>query len=141
VKLRAGKESREKRVRAYYRHKFWSTTAERHFGLRRRVASDYDQQCQRHHLAHVFQRRAAQIRDPNGHRWGCNRASLAFPRYSFTYIYSGRNQLKEIKSGATTLATYGFDLDGKLLSSSLKNSQVATVTTRLRRLLRPENLL
>ncbi len=51
-----------------------------------------------------------------------NRASLQFPGYSFTYDYTGRNQLKNIMSGATTLVTFGYDLDGNLSSRTVDNS-------------------
>ena len=51
-----------------------------------------------------------------------NRDSLQFPSYSFTYDYTGRNQLKNIKSGPTTLATYGYDLNGNLTSRDVNTS-------------------
>src|SRR6266496_3587723 len=55
-----------------------------------------------------------------------NRASLEFSGYSFSYDYTGRNQLKNIMSGATTVATYSYDLDGNLISRSLDNSTNTT---------------
>jgi RHS repeat-associated protein len=58
-----------------------------------------------------------------------NRATLQIPGYSaFTYDYTGRNQLKDIKSGATTLATYGYDLDGNLTSRDLNNATNSVYT-------------
>jgi RHS repeat-associated protein len=57
-----------------------------------------------------------------------NRDTLAWTGSgaTFSYTYTGRNQLKEIKSGATTLATYGYDLDGKVASRDLNNSTHST---------------
>jgi RHS repeat-associated protein len=53
-----------------------------------------------------------------------NRDTLAWTGSgtTFSYTYTGRNQLKDIRSGATTLATYGYDLDGNVSSRTLNNS-------------------
>jgi RHS repeat-associated protein len=49
-----------------------------------------------------------------------NRATIQYPSgaYSFTYNYTGRNQLQTLvnNSGNGTVATYGYDPDGNLLS-------------------------
>jgi RHS repeat-associated protein len=41
-----------------------------------------------------------------------NPDTLQIPGYTFSYTYTGRKQLKDIKNGATTLATYGYDETG-----------------------------
>jgi RHS repeat-associated protein len=53
-----------------------------------------------------------------------NRDTLAWTGggTTFSYTYTGRNQLKDIRNGATTLATYGYDLDGNVSSRTLNNS-------------------
>jgi RHS repeat-associated protein len=50
-----------------------------------------------------------------------NRATLQIPGYSFTYDYTGRNQLKNIKQNGTTLASYVYDLMGNITSRTLNN--------------------
>jgi len=45
---------------------------------------------------------------------------------SLDYLYTWRDQLKYLKSGASTLATYEYDLDGNLSSRSLNNSTGTT---------------
>jgi RHS repeat-associated protein len=51
-----------------------------------------------------------------------NRATLGMPGYSFTYGYTGRNQLLDIKQNGTTLASYGYDLRGNITSRTLNNN-------------------
>jgi RHS repeat-associated protein len=41
-----------------------------------------------------------------------NHPGLQIPGYWFTYTYNNRNQLRQIKSGNTTLATYAYDENG-----------------------------
>jgi RHS repeat-associated protein len=53
-----------------------------------------------------------------------NRGTLQIPGYTFDYTYTGRNQIKSIKNGATTLATYNYDENnylGDLTSRVLNN--------------------
>jgi YD repeat-containing protein len=52
------------------------------------------------------------------------RASLTYPNnaYSFTYTYTGRSQLDTIVSGSTTIANYGYDVNGNLTGRTLDNS-------------------
>jgi RHS repeat-associated protein len=49
-----------------------------------------------------------------------NRNSTIYPgnAYTFAYDYTGRNQLWKIKSGATALATYGYNRNGDMTSLS-----------------------
>ncbi len=51
-----------------------------------------------------------------------NRATLQYPSnsYSFTYLYTGRNQLQYIFSGNTPLATYGYNPNGDMISRNLQ---------------------
>jgi len=51
-----------------------------------------------------------------------NRETLGFPGYSFNCLYTGRNQLQNIQSGATTLATYEYDPAGNIEARILNNS-------------------
>jgi RHS repeat-associated protein len=51
-----------------------------------------------------------------------NRGTLGMPGYSFTYGYTGRNQLLNIKQGGTTLASYVYDLRGNITSRTLNNN-------------------
>jgi len=56
-----------------------------------------------------------------------NRATLDIPGYSqFTYTYTWRNQVKDIKAGATTLASHVYDLNGNVSTRSLNNSTQST---------------
>jgi RHS repeat-associated protein len=53
-----------------------------------------------------------------------NRGTLQIPGYTFDYTYTGRNQIKNIKNGATALATYNYDENnyaGDLTSRVLNN--------------------
>src|SRR6266542_1651316 len=54
--------------------------------------------------------------DPDGYR-----ARLGIPGYSFTYDYTGRNQLLDIKQNGTALASYVYDLRGNITSHTLNN--------------------
>src|SRR6266487_2832321 len=52
-----------------------------------------------------------------------NRATVQYPGpHVFTYTYTGRNQLNTLVDGSTTLATYGYAVNGNLTSRSLGNS-------------------
>jgi RHS repeat-associated protein len=59
--------------------------------------------------------------------------TLQIPGYTFSYTYTGRNQLKDIKNGATTLATYGYDENGYVgdLTTRTVNTSPSTHTTYL----------
>ena len=48
-----------------------------------------------------------------------NRSMTTYPdNYSFTYSYTGRNQLRDIKFDLTSLASYGYNVNGDMTSLS-----------------------
>jgi RHS repeat-associated protein len=58
-----------------------------------------------------------------------NRATLQIPGYSFSYDYTGRNQLLDIKQNGTALASYVYDENGymgDLTTSTLANNTSTT---------------
>ncbi len=61
-----------------------------------------------------------------------NRATIQYPNgaYSFTYNYTGRNQLWKLinNSGGATVTTYGYEPDGNLTSRAPDNSTSSTLT-------------
>ena len=60
----------------------------------------------------------------HGYDDDANRGTLQIPGYTFDYAYTGRNQIKNIKNGATALATYNYDENnyvGDLTSRVLNN--------------------
>jgi RHS repeat-associated protein len=60
--------------------------------------------------------------DPDG-----NRATAVWPgNTTFTYNYTGRNQLQSLLDGNLPLANYGYDADGNLTSRSLFNGTSST---------------
>jgi len=59
-----------------------------------------------------------------------NRASILWPSsaYSFTYQYTGRNQLWKILNNGNPVVTYGYDPDGNLTSRAPDNSTSSSFT-------------
>lgn len=57
-----------------------------------------------------------------------NRVSVQYPNnaYSFGYTYTNRNQLQTITSGANTVISYVYDLDGNLSTRTPANSTSST---------------
>jgi RHS repeat-associated protein len=60
-----------------------------------------------------------------------NRHSITYPgnAYSFSYDYTGRNQLWKIKSGATALAMYGYNRNGDMTSLSRNPANTGSTYT------------
>jgi RHS repeat-associated protein len=57
-----------------------------------------------------------------------NRASIQYPNnaYSFTYDYTGRNQLWHVLNNNAAVATFAYDLDGNLSTRTPDNSTYST---------------
>jgi RHS repeat-associated protein len=61
--------------------------------------------------------------DADGNRGGdANSPGLQIPGYSFFYTYTNRNQLWQIKTGATTPASYLYDQRSNVTTRTLDNS-------------------
>jgi RHS repeat-associated protein len=60
----------------------------------------------------------------------CNKATIQYPNsgYSFTYSYTGRNQLWKLLNGNNPVATYGYDPNGNLTSRAPDNPTTSSFT-------------